>query len=125
MVGHTGDLRATIQAVEALDLSLARLLRAIEAHHGLALITADHGNADEMYMRLKGGGFEAGRAGPRAKTSHTLNPVPLTLFDPHGQTPGLAATVEQPGLANIAATIVELLGFKPPSSMHRSLVAPR
>jgi 2,3-bisphosphoglycerate-independent phosphoglycerate mutase len=83
MVGHTGNFRAATMAVEAVDLALARLLPAIEAAGGVALITADHGNADEMFeldkktkqpAQNKDGSF-------KAKTAHTLNPVPLILFD--------------------------------------------
>ena len=118
MVGHTGDLRASVLAVEVVDHALGRLLAGVEAQGGVALVTADHGNADEMFQRAKSGALlEAPR------TSHTLNPVPLTLFDPGGRAPKLAATVARPGLANVAATVTELLGFAPPEDYARSLLS--
>ncbi|WP_374246632.1 2,3-bisphosphoglycerate-independent phosphoglycerate mutase [Zoogloea sp.] len=113
MVGHTGNFRAATMAVEAVDLALARLLPAIEAAGGVALITADHGNADEMFeldkktkqpAQNKDGSF-------KAKTAHTLNPVPLVLFDKvTGGKLGLKQT-ETAGLSNIAATVANLVGL--------------
>lgn len=83
MVGHTGNFRAATMAVEAVDLALGRLLKAVAAAGGVALITADHGNADEMYeMDKKTGQPAQHKDGSfKAKTAHTLNPVPLILFD--------------------------------------------
>ncbi|MDR2679090.1 MAG: 2,3-bisphosphoglycerate-independent phosphoglycerate mutase, partial [Zoogloeaceae bacterium] len=83
MVGHTGNFRAARMGVEAVDLALSRLLPAIAAAGGVALITADHGNADEMLeldrkTRLP---LQNKDGSPKAKTSHTLNPVPLILYD--------------------------------------------
>ncbi|NML28251.1 2,3-bisphosphoglycerate-independent phosphoglycerate mutase [Zoogloea dura] len=113
MVGHTGNFRAATMAVEAVDLALARLLPAIEAAGGVALITADHGNADEMFeldkktkqpATNKDGSF-------KAKTAHTLNPVPLILFDKvSGGRLGLKAD-SVAGLSSIAATTANLLGY--------------
>lgn len=113
MVGHTGNFRAATMAVEAVDLALARLLKAVEAAGGVALITADHGNADEMFeldkktkqpAQNKDGSF-------KAKTAHTLNPVPLILFDAAtGGKLGLQQT-ESCGLSSIAATVAGLLGY--------------
>ncbi len=124
MVGHTGSLDAAIIAMEAVDISLGRLLKAIEKANGVALITADHGNCDEMFERKKDGSFKAdaqGRITPR--TSHTLNQVPAILFDPKGQVKAkLAKTVEKPGLANVAATMLELMGFEPPADYEPSLL---
>ena len=123
MVGHTGDLRASILAVEALDLSLGRLLAGIGKLGGVALVTADHGNADEMFQHAKGGGFAEDEAGRRlVRTSHTLNPVPLSLFDPSGRAPSFSGRIERPGLANVAATVLELLGFTPPEGYEPSLL---
>ena len=113
MVGHTGNFRAATMAIEAVDLALARLLPAIDAAGGVALITADHGNADEMFeldkktrqpAQNKDGSF-------KAKTAHTLNPVPLILFDAAtGGKLGLQQT-ETCGLSSIAATVAGLLGY--------------
>ena len=122
MVGHTGDLRAAILAVETVDLVLGRLLKGIAALGGVALVTADHGNCDEMYQRQKGGALDL----TRPRTSHTLNAVPLSLFDPAGQVPAvLAAGAGRPGLANVAATVLDLLGFSAPEGYEASLLRPR
>ncbi len=123
MVGHTGSLEAAIVAMEAVDLCLARILAAIEKAHGVAFVTADHGNCDEMYEHKKDGSFKMADGRIVPKTSHTLNPVPSVLFDPHHQIPStLAATVDHPGLSNVAATVMELLGFEPPADYDRSLL---
>ena len=105
MVGHTGDLRSTIISLETLDLSLGRLLKGIERLGGAALITADHGNAEQIFERDKKSGEikrdSSGQA--KALTSHTLNPVPLSLFDPHGKCRSCEAQ-RGPWLGNEAAT---------------------
>ena len=80
MVGHTGSFQSAVIAIEALDIALARLLPVIDAAKGVALITADHGNADEMYeLDKKGNPVSDGHGGYKAKTSHTLNPVPTIV----------------------------------------------
>ncbi|MFY9327351.1 MAG: 2,3-bisphosphoglycerate-independent phosphoglycerate mutase [Georgfuchsia sp.] len=124
MVGHTGNFRAATMAIEAVDLSLARILPVIDALGGVALITADHGNADEMYeldkktknpAQNKDGSF-------KAKTAHTLNPVPLILYDNvTGGKLGLKQT-EKAGLSNIAATTANLLGFDKHAKWDESLL---
>jgi 2,3-bisphosphoglycerate-independent phosphoglycerate mutase len=85
MVGHTGHFDATVMAVEAVDLQLARLRRVVDALDGVLVVTADHGNADEMFQRGKGGAIERDKVTgvPVAKTSHTLAPVPLAIHDRH------------------------------------------
>ena len=80
MVGHTGDLDATVLSVEAMDHCLGRLLAAVSRAGGAALITADHGNADQMFRVDK----KTREYTAEALTSHTLNPVPLYLFEPGG-----------------------------------------
>ena len=124
MVGHTGNFRAATMSVEAVDLQLARILPAIDAMGGVALITADHGNADEMYeidkktkqpAQHKDGSF-------KAKTAHTLNPVPLILYDNvSGGKLGLVQT-ETAGLSNIAATVANLLGLDKYAAWDDSLL---
>ncbi len=124
MVGHTGNFDAARIAVEAVDLSLGRLLKAVDAAGGVALITADHGNADEMFeldkktkqpAQNKDGSF-------KAKTAHTLNPVPLILYDnASGGKLGLTQT-ETAGLSNIAATVANLLGLEKHASWDDSLL---
>ncbi|MBI2566784.1 MAG: 2,3-bisphosphoglycerate-independent phosphoglycerate mutase [Candidatus Schekmanbacteria bacterium] len=124
MVGHTGVREATIAAVAAVDLCVGRLQAAVEAAGGILVVTADHGNADEMYMRAKSGAIERDEAGrPLPKTSHTLSPVPFIVYDP--QNAGdyeLARGLETAGLANVAATVLGLLGYAPPPGYLPGLV---
>ncbi len=124
MVGHTGNFRAATMAVEAVDLALARLLPAIEAAGGVALITADHGNADEMFeldKKTKQPQLNADGSF-KAKTAHTLNPVPLILYDNvSGGKLGLKQT-EGAGLSNIAATVANLLGYEKHAKWDESLL---
>jgi 2,3-bisphosphoglycerate-independent phosphoglycerate mutase len=118
MVGHTGNFRAATMAVEAVDLALARLLPAIDAAGGVALITADHGNADEMFELDKKTGEPARNADGsfKAKTAHTLNPVPLILFgrpaDPVAGGVLRLKSLAGAGLSNIAATVANLIGLE-------------
>jgi 2,3-bisphosphoglycerate-independent phosphoglycerate mutase len=124
MVGHTGSLRAATMAMEAVDLCLARLLPVIDELGGMAIITADHGNADEMFEVDKKTGLPAkNKDGSfKAKTSHTLNPVPCIFYDNvNGGKYGLAGTAN-PGLANLASTTANLLGFEAPEAWHGSLI---
>ena len=124
MVGHTGNFMATKIAIEALDLQLARLLPVIDAAKGAAIITADHGNADEMYELDKKGNIKYGADGkPKAKTSHTLNRVPCIIYDnfsANGYT--VKKDENQFGLANVAATTVNLLGYKVPAMWNESII---
>jgi 2,3-bisphosphoglycerate-independent phosphoglycerate mutase len=121
MVGHTGHLEATILAVEAVDLSLARILPVVAKLGGAVIVTADHGNADDMLMRDKRGEPERDEIGRlRPKTSHTLNPVPCAIFAP-GYDIALAG-IEGAGLANVAATTLHLLGYDRPEGYEPSLL---
>ncbi len=123
MVGHTGKLEAAILAVQAVDLCLARLKEAVEAAQGILIVTADHGNADEMFMLKKGELLRDARGNPKPKTSHTLNPVPFIIHDPlYGQEYVLDTSVSRPGLGNVAATCLNLLGLTPPDRFLPSLI---
>lgn len=125
MVGHTGNFDAARLAVEVVDLALARLLPAIKELGGVAIVTADHGNADEMYELDKKGGVKIENNRPKSKTSHTLNQVPAIVYDP--QFTGeyrLDAAVAKPGLANVAATALFLMGYQAPEGYERSFLAP-
>ena len=124
MVGHTGHFRAASMAVEAVDLALSRLLPAIDRAGGVALITADHGNADEMYeLDKKTKQPATNRDGSfKAKTAHTLNPVPLILYDNvTGGQLGLDAE-DGAGLSNLAATTANLLGLQAHAAWDKSLL---
>lgn len=124
MVGHTGNYQATITAVEAVDLALSRLLPVIDALKGVAIITADHGNADEMYeINTKTGKPKQKANGEySAKTSHTLNPVPCLFHADSLQDSIALAEIETPGLSNLAATVVNLLGYEAPAVWDRGLL---
>lgn len=101
MVGHTGNLDATVIGVEAVDLGLSRLLPAIDAAGAVLIITADHGNADEMLEKNKKGVLS-----PR--TAHSLNPVPFIIYNADAK-----IADGEFGLSNVAATVAKLLGLKP------------
>ena len=124
MVGHTGNLEATICSMEALDLQLARILKVIDDLHGAAMITADHGNADEMFETdKKTGQVKVGKDGsPKSKTSHTLNPVPCIFYDNFSANEYKVIKDGAFGLSNIAATTVNLLGYKAPEMWDKSII---
>jgi 2,3-bisphosphoglycerate-independent phosphoglycerate mutase len=123
MVGHTGVRDAAVLAVECVDLELGRLIHFTEQAKGILIVTADHGNADEMYDRAKDGSFLTDPSGkPRVKTSHTLNPVPFFIYAPGGPEIKANPDVKKPGLGNVAATNFELLGLKTPSDYMPSIV---
>jgi len=120
MVGHTGNIAATRLAVECVDRCLARVVEATRAVGGVLIVTADHGNADHMYDVDSDGGITV-------RSSHSLNPVPFAIFDPQAE--GEAPMVDPaktdagaPGLANVAATVLELLGFEPPDCFEPSVL---
>jgi 2,3-bisphosphoglycerate-independent phosphoglycerate mutase len=123
MVGHTGHFEASVVAVEAVDLELGRLLRATERLGGALIVTADHGNADEMFeMDAKTGAPKRDADGrPLVKTSHSLNRVPFHVYAPGA---GLALSgVRDPGLAHLAATVLQLMGWRAPDDYAPSLLA--
>ena len=126
MVGHTGDFQSAVIAIETLDIALGRLLPVIDAMKGVAIVTADHGNADEMYeLDKKGQPVSDGHGGYKAKTSHTLNPVPCILYD-NQSNGGLGLRTDQKfGLSSLASTIVNLLGYEAPSLWDQSLLTQR
>ncbi len=125
MVGHTGSFLATECSMEALDLQLARLLKVVDELEGAALITADHGNADEMYeIDKKTKGPKANKDGSfKAKTSHTLNPVPFIIYD-NFTSGGYKVKLGRDdfGLSSVAATTVNMLGYEAPEIWDESMI---
>ncbi|MEG6612015.1 2,3-bisphosphoglycerate-independent phosphoglycerate mutase [Pseudoclostridium thermosuccinogenes] len=114
MVGHTGSFQAAKIAVEAVDLCLERIVKAVDETGAILIVTADHGNADEMYEKAKGD------EPPKAKTAHTLNPVPFIIYDrleKHEIKKGAF------GLANVAATVADLLGLEKPDVWEESIIS--
>ena len=123
MVGHTGQLLPAIVAMEALDLCLARLVAGVLARKGRLIITADHGNCETMFMQEKNGAFQRRQDGSyRPKTSHTLNPVPLMIVGAGAGTTYGLADVADPGIANLGATCLNLLGLATPPDYLPGLV---
>lgn len=118
MVGHTGDLEATVEAVEVLDTCLARLIEVIDELDGVMVFTADHGNADIMYTETADGQRDP-------KTSHTLSPVPFVIYDPSFSGEYVMNVPERAGLSNVAATVFNLLGYEAPRDYDQSLIEPR
>lgn len=117
MVGHSGVFDAAVKSVEVTDECVEKLVKTVLELDGVCVILADHGNADEMFTVDKNGN-------KTPKTSHTLNPVPCFIVDAHGQKSIKLAAIETPGLANVAATLCNLLGFEAPSDYAPSLIQP-
>jgi 2,3-bisphosphoglycerate-independent phosphoglycerate mutase len=123
MVGHTGKINPSILAVEVVDLCLARVLQAVRACDGTLIVTADHGNADDMMERDKSGEPKRDKEGRIIfRTSHSLNPVGFWILRPEDPQYRLRADLPDAGLANIAATILDILGFAPPDDYLPSMI---
>ncbi|KAL0444759.1 UNVERIFIED_CONTAM: 2,3-bisphosphoglycerate-independent phosphoglycerate mutase [Sesamum latifolium] len=124
MVGHTGDIQATIVACKAADDVVKMILDAIEQVGGIYVVTADHGNAEDMVKRNKKGEPLLDKNGNiQILTSHTLQPVPLAIGGP-GLAPGVRFRQDIPngGLANVAATVMNLHGFEAPDDYEPTLI---
>ncbi|KAG0490483.1 hypothetical protein HPP92_007346 [Vanilla planifolia] len=124
MVGHTGDVEATVVACEAADQAVKMILDAIEHVGGIYLVTADHGNAEDMVKRNKSGQPLFDKQGNvQILTSHTLQPVPVAIGGP-GLAPGVRFRNDVPngGLANVAATFINLHGFEAPADYETTLI---
>ncbi len=123
MVGHTGDLQAVKISVEATDLAIGRLMKEARKCGAILVITADHGNADEMYDHTKDGAIKIRKDGsPQSKTSHTLNPVPVYFYDPDGKHNIRISDREGLGISSLAASIFKLLGYQPPEDYDPSII---
>lgn len=122
MVGHSGDFAATVTAMEVVDACLGELEACVRAVGGVMIVTADHGNADEMVELDKKGApvLEAGARKPR--TSHSLNPVPVILVDASGQWRLQVPPDGTAGIANLGATVLNLCGVATPEGYLPSLV---
>jgi 2,3-bisphosphoglycerate-independent phosphoglycerate mutase len=124
MVGHTGNFPAVKAAVEAVDQGVGKIMEALKKTGGIMVCSADHGNSDDMCEIDKTTGHcvhdENGAVKP--KTAHSLNPVPAFVFDPAGTANVRPAEVDGPGIANLAATCITLLGYEPPADYTPSIV---
>ncbi len=115
MVGHTGDLQATIEAMEVLEECVAKLMSVINELGGVLIYTADHGNADVMYTESDGVRVP--------KTSHTLSPVPFAIYDPSFDGEYRLDPPADAGLSHVASTVFNLLGFQAPEDYQPSLLS--
>lgn len=122
MVGHTGSIPASIIAIEAIDEALAAVHAAVAEAGGTLIITADHGNCEVLIERDTDGNpvFDA-NGGPVPKKSHTISPVPFLLLEHRGRRI-IPADIADPGISNIGATVLSLLGVEVPSGFRPSLV---
>ena len=111
MVGHTGVISAVITAMECVDTGLSRILEAADKYGYTVLVTADHGNADQMTETKKGK--------TSIRTAHSLNPVPFIIYDPDNQW-----TIKDGkyGLANVAPTVVKMMGLTAPDCWQPSMI---
>jgi len=125
MVGHTGIIPAVRIAVETVDLCLARIVKAIRQANGILVVTADHGNSDDMFERNKKTGeviIDPDSGEPKTKTAHSLNPVPVHIYDPGRTHPMRLNPRPDLGISSLAATCLTLLGFEPPEGYTPSIV---
>ena len=111
MVGHTGVLEAVVTAMECVDRGLARILKAADAYGYTVLVTADHGNADQMLETKKGK--------TSIRTAHSLNPVPFIIYDRDTRYELKEGSY---GLANVAPTVVKLMDIPAPACWEASMV---
>lgn len=123
MVGHTGVFNAVVCSMEGMDLQLGRLKAAVDEAGGIMCITADHGNSDDMFEHKKDGSVATNSDGsPKAKTSHSLNPVPAIIYDPEYKGEYDTKLNEGLGISSWPATLMELMGFVPPEDYDKSLL---
>jgi 2,3-bisphosphoglycerate-independent phosphoglycerate mutase len=127
MVGHTGVYQAVVCSMEGMDLQLGRLAKAVDEAGAVMVITADHGNSDDMYEHDKKTGAVVYKddGSPKAKTSHSLNPVPCIIYDPEhkGEYPNAPQALQTGlGISSIAATCIQLLGYIPPADYDASVL---
>ncbi|HQG39973.1 MAG TPA: 2,3-bisphosphoglycerate-independent phosphoglycerate mutase, partial [Spirochaetales bacterium] len=124
MVGHTGNYQAVVCGLEGMDIQLERLRSAIEKAGGIMILTADHGNADDMFEHNKKTGEVEYKAEgvPKAKTSHSLNPVPCIIYDPEYKGEYKVTLKTGLGISSLAATCIEFLGYIPPEDYDPSVL---
>ena len=111
MVGHTGVMSAVVTAMECVDRSVAAILEAADKYGYIVLVTADHGNADQMTETKKGK--------TSIRTAHSLNPVPFIIYDPDHK---WVVKDGHYGLANVAPTVVKMMGLTAPACWEESMI---
>jgi 2,3-bisphosphoglycerate-independent phosphoglycerate mutase len=125
MVGHTGSLDAAVRAIEVVDECVGAIEAGVRDAGATLILTADHGNSDMMWEvdPETGAVKRDGEGRPMVKTSHTLSPVPFCVVGSGSDQIMPNPDVDNPGLANIASTLLMLLGFIPPADYLPPLVA--
>ena len=124
MVGHTGVFEAVRVSIEALDIQLGRIMEAVKASGGVMIVSADHGNADDMYELDKKGDVKMEGGKRKVKTAHSLNTVPFIIYDP---TYELYSDYELKlnaglGISSIAATIMDFFQVAKPDIYDASII---
>ena len=123
MVGHTGVFEAVVCSMEAMDLQIGRIWDAIRKAGGVMVVTADHGNADDMYEHGKDGSLKLKKDGePKSKTSHSLNPVPCIICDSAYNGEYSKELKTGLGISSIPATLMNLLGYDAPEDYDPSVI---
>jgi 2,3-bisphosphoglycerate-independent phosphoglycerate mutase len=128
MVGHTGIYQAVVCSMEGMDIQLGRIAKAVDEAGAVLVITADHGNSDDMFEHDKKGAVSLNADGTqKAKTSHSLNPVPCIVYDPeckgeYPTEPKDGSLNEGLGISSIATTCMQLLGYVPPEDYDKSVL---
>ena len=123
MVGHTGVFEAVVCSMEAMDLQIGRIWNAIKKAGGVMVVTADHGNADDMYEHGKDGSVKLKKDGePKSKTSHSLNPVPCIVCDSAYNGEYSKELKTGLGISSIPATLMNLLGYDAPADYDSSVI---
>jgi 2,3-bisphosphoglycerate-independent phosphoglycerate mutase len=124
MVGHTGVFQAVVCGLEGMDIQLGRIKGAVEKAGGVLILTADHGNSDDMYEHdKKTGNVQHDADGqPKAKTSHSLNPIPCIIYDPKYKGEYKKVLRQGLGISSLAATCIDLLGYVPPGDYDPSVL---
>ena len=125
MVGHTGIPPAVEIAVETVDLCIRRLVKAVKKANGILVVTADHGNSDDMYeCNYKTGEviYDEKTGEPKPRTAHSLNPVFAYVYEPTGSIKIKLSDHDDLGISSLAATCLTLLGFEPPRDYTPSIV---
>jgi 2,3-bisphosphoglycerate-independent phosphoglycerate mutase len=126
MVGHTGNFEASVIAASTVDMCVGRIVEAVKRAGGVTLLTADHGNLDEMFeINKKTGKFDIDKetGEPKKKTSHTLNPVPFIIVDRDFNGEYRLAVRDGAGLGNVASTLLAFMDFIPPEDYLPGLIS--
>jgi 2,3-bisphosphoglycerate-independent phosphoglycerate mutase len=125
MVGHTGILPAVEIAVETVDLCIGRIVRATKKANGILIVSADHGNSDDMYECNSKSGeviYDEKTGEPKPRTAHSLNPVFAYVYEPAGSIKMKLSKHKDLGISSLAATCLTLLGFEPPEDYTPSII---